>query len=76
MTQPELNLRDYLRILRKHRYYLIAPTLLLGILTYLLTPTASITYREPKQWHASAARCDECPTDVAAVRRRYVAAFP
>lgn len=45
MTQPELDLRDYLRILRKHRYYLIAPTLLLGILTYLLTPTASITYR-------------------------------
>ena len=45
MTQPELNLRDYLRILRKHRFYLIAPTLLLGILTYLLTPTAAITYR-------------------------------
>ncbi len=45
MIQPELNLRDYLRILRKHRYYLIAPTLLLGILTYLFTPTASITYR-------------------------------
>jgi tyrosine-protein kinase Etk/Wzc len=45
MSQPELNLRDYLRILRKHRYSLIAPTLLLGILTYLLTPTASINYR-------------------------------
>jgi tyrosine-protein kinase Etk/Wzc len=45
MTHSELNLRDYLRILRKHRYYLIAPPLILGILTYFLTPTPSITYR-------------------------------
>ncbi|HLE20230.1 MAG TPA: hypothetical protein VJB88_03820, partial [Vicinamibacteria bacterium] len=44
MSQPELNLRDYLRILRKHRFYLIAPTLLLGALTYLVTPTPSTSF--------------------------------
>ncbi len=44
MSQPELNLRDYLRILRKHRFYLVAPTLLLGLLTYLLTPTSPTTF--------------------------------
>ena len=44
MSEPELNLRDYLRILRKHRFYLIAPPLLLGLLTYLLTPTSPTTF--------------------------------
>ncbi|MGH9462878.1 MAG: polysaccharide biosynthesis tyrosine autokinase [Vicinamibacteria bacterium] len=44
MSQPELNLRDYVRILRKHRLYLVAPTLLLGLLTYLLTPSSVTTF--------------------------------
>ncbi|HEX9726722.1 MAG TPA: polysaccharide biosynthesis tyrosine autokinase, partial [Vicinamibacteria bacterium] len=44
MSQPELNLRDYVRILRKHRFYLVAPTLVLGLLTYLLTPSSVTTF--------------------------------
>jgi len=45
MNQPELNIRDYFRILRKHRLYLVAPTLILGLLTYLLTPSSVTTFR-------------------------------
>ncbi|MFQ5793337.1 MAG: hypothetical protein ACE5JI_22935, partial [Acidobacteriota bacterium] len=45
MPQYELNFRDYLRIIRKHRYQLIAPPLVLAALTYLLTPTPPVSYK-------------------------------
>ena len=45
MGQYELNLRDYLRILRKHRLYFIGPPIALAVLTYLLTTTPPVSYR-------------------------------
>lgn len=45
MSQYELNLRDYMRILRKQRYYFIGPPLVLAFLTYLLTPTPPVHYK-------------------------------
>ncbi len=45
MAQYDLNVRDYIRILRKHRYYLIGPPLLLAVLTYLLTPAPAVNHQ-------------------------------
>lgn len=45
MGQYELNLRDYLRILRKHRLYFMGPPIALVALTYLLTATPPVSYR-------------------------------
>ncbi len=45
MAQYDLNVRDYIRILRKHRYYLIGPPLLLAVLTYLLTPAPVVNHQ-------------------------------
>lgn len=44
MATYELNLRDYLRILRKHRLYFVVPPIALAALTYLLTPTPPMRY--------------------------------
>ena len=43
MAQYDLNVGDYIRILRKRRYYLIGPPLVLAILTYLLTPAPVVS---------------------------------
>ena len=45
MPQYDLNVRDYLRILRKHRYYLAIPPLVLVALTYILTPAPTVSYK-------------------------------
>jgi tyrosine-protein kinase Etk/Wzc len=45
MPQYDLNVRDYLRILRKHRYYLVVPPLVLVALTYFLTPSPTVSYK-------------------------------
>lgn len=44
MSQPDLNLRDYLRIIRRRRYYLIVPPIVLALVTYLRTPAPTVTY--------------------------------
>jgi len=45
MPQYDLNVRDYLRIFRKHRYYLVIPPLVLVALTYVLTPAPTVSYK-------------------------------
>jgi tyrosine-protein kinase Etk/Wzc len=45
MPQYDLNVRDYLRIFRKHRYYLVIPPLVLVALTYILTPAPTVNYK-------------------------------
>ena len=45
MAQYDLNVRDYIRILRKHRYYLIGPPIILALLTYMLTPAPAVSFK-------------------------------
>lgn len=45
MPQYDLNVRDYIRILRKRRYYFVAPPLVLAVLTYLLMPAPTVNYK-------------------------------
>jgi len=45
MAQYEMNLRDYLRILRKRKFYVFTMPILVGLFTFLLTPATKTLYR-------------------------------
>jgi succinoglycan biosynthesis transport protein ExoP len=45
MAKYEMNLRDYLRVLKKRKFYVLAMPILVGLFTFLITPTTKPLYR-------------------------------